>query len=226
LFFLLPSSLLLVPPSATMRAFTTVFSLLVSAAIVSAEEIWIQVGGNTSTNASLVFQPQTVQAKLNDTVYFNFTQGNHTAIQSTFAQPCLPSDESINPYNGFTSGFRLAGNGSNVSYIAVPMLEENYNLTFWFYDYNTCGEGGVGVINPNTTAGANETLEGFERNAVRLNGTATSSSASPSATSPSGSGSSTSPSPSTSNTPSSGERNAVLGGLAALPLVLAAFALQ
>jgi len=33
------------------------------------------------------------------------------------------------------------------------------NHTFWFYDYNECGEGGVGVINNDESS--NETLAGF-----------------------------------------------------------------
>jgi hypothetical protein len=33
------------------------------------------------------------------------------------------------------------------------------NHTFWFYDYNTCGEGGVGVINNNESS--SQTLAGF-----------------------------------------------------------------
>jgi hypothetical protein len=43
--------------------------------------------------------------------------------------------------------------------MSVPIIEENENHTFWFYDYNTCGEGGVGVINNNESS--SETLAGF-----------------------------------------------------------------
>ena len=67
---------------------------------------------------------------------------------------------------------------------SVPILESNVNQTFWFFDYNTCGIGGVGAINFNTSS--TETLDGFVRNAERLNGsTSTSTTAHPTSTSPS-----------------------------------------
>ncbi|OCH90589.1 hypothetical protein OBBRIDRAFT_793143 [Obba rivulosa] len=207
-----------------MRVAVVVASLL---AAVSAKNIIITVGGNTTTNGSLVFQPQEVHAELGDAVIFNFTLGNHTATESSFAQPCTPINESITPMNGFDSNFRLAGNGSNPSILPVPILIQNVNTTFWFYDVNTCGEGGVGVINANDSS--TETLAGFVRNAIRLNGTnATSSSAAPSSTGGSVSGSSTSSSSSSANpstTSSAAQRGVVLGGLGVLPMVLAALVL-
>ncbi|KAH9944777.1 hypothetical protein B0H21DRAFT_445078 [Amylocystis lapponica] len=203
-----------------MRLFSSVFSLLVSAAVVSAADIWVQVGANTTNNASLIFQPAEIHAGLNDTIYFNFTSGNHTATQSSFSQPCIPAIDSSPSFNGFDSGLRLASNGSNVTFLPVPLLPENYNVTMWFYDASTCGEGGVGVINPNDSS--TETLAGFSRNAIRLNGTATSSSVAPSSTAPSSSSSS----PSASTSPNAAGRNAVLGGLSAIPLIIAALALQ
>ncbi len=49
--------------------------------------------------------------------------------------PRLPSSQSLSP----------------------PAIE---NQTLWFFDYNTCGEGGVGAINVNESS--SQTLEGFE----------------------------------------------------------------
>lgn len=175
------------------------------------------------------------------------TLGNHTAIQSTFAGPCIPAHESNITINGFDSGFRDAGNGTAITILSVPILPQNVNTTMWFYDYNTCGEGGVGVINANDSS--TQTLEGFEvcdelwrlesvthlracctsrpqRNAVRLNGTGslTSSSAASSATSPSGtSGSASSSSTTTAKT--SAAHHLVVGGLSVLPLIAAALTL-
>ncbi|KAF4598681.1 hypothetical protein EYR38_007089 [Pleurotus pulmonarius] len=157
-----------------MTPFSAITALLAFVACVAAKDIWIQVGANKTNDATTVFQPQRVTAKLGDTVMFNFTNGNHSATQSTFSAPCIPAHDSNITINGFDSMFRDAGNGTAVTILAVPMLPENVNKTMWFYDRNTCGAGGVGVINndENTT----ETLDGFERNAVRLNGTASSSS--------------------------------------------------
>jgi plastocyanin len=37
-----------------------------------------------------VFTPNTVNAKVGDTILFEFVSGNHSITQSTFAHPCLP----------------------------------------------------------------------------------------------------------------------------------------
>ncbi|KAF5348646.1 hypothetical protein D9758_006760 [Tetrapyrgos nigripes] len=137
------------------------------------QTIWVTVGLNTTNNASAVFQPANIKANLGDTVIFNFTQGNHSATQSTFDTPCIPAHETNITLNGFDSGSRIHQNNSAViDILSVPILEENFNMTMWFYDVNTCGEGGVGVINSNDSS--TETYDGF-RNAIRLNGTQSSS---------------------------------------------------
>ncbi|KAL1761093.1 Le.flp1-like protein [Schizophyllum commune] len=138
------------------------------ASLAAARDIWIQVGGNTSDNASAVFQPQQVTAQLNDIVFFNFTQGNHTVTQSLFASPCIPANLANSTINGFDSGFRDAGNFTAITQLSVPITPQIENQTLWFYDYNTCGEGGVGGINVNDSD--YENLEAFTRNAERLNG--------------------------------------------------------
>ncbi|KAL1731038.1 Le.flp1-like protein [Schizophyllum commune] len=138
------------------------------ASLAAARDIWIQVGGNTSDNASAVFQPQQVTAQLNDIVFFNFTQGNHTVTQSLFASPCIPANLANSTINGFDSGFRDAGNSTAITQLSVPITPQIENQTLWFYDYNTCGEGGVGGINVNDSD--YENLEAFTRNAERLNG--------------------------------------------------------
>ncbi|KAL1675565.1 Le.flp1-like protein [Schizophyllum commune] len=131
------------------------------ASLAAARDIWIQVGGNTSDNASAVFQPQEVTAQLNDIVFFNLTQ-------SLFASPCIPANLANSTINGFDSGFRDAGNFTAITQLSVPITPQIENQTLWFYDYNTCGEGGVGGINVNDSD--YENLEAFTRNAERLNG--------------------------------------------------------
>jgi len=85
--------------------------------------------------------------------------GNHTATESTFDNPCIPAHDTDASINGFNSGFRNTQPGTSGSILAVPIIIQNVNHTFWFYDYNTCGEGGVGVINSNESSG--KTLAGF-----------------------------------------------------------------
>jgi hypothetical protein len=87
------------------------------------------------------------------------TNGNHTATQSTFDNPCIPAHETNTSINGFDSGFRYTEPGTAGTILSVPIIEQNANQTFWFYDYNTCGEGGVGVINGNESS--SQTLAGF-----------------------------------------------------------------
>ncbi|THV05160.1 hypothetical protein K435DRAFT_618206, partial [Dendrothele bispora CBS 962.96] len=136
------------------------------------------VGLNTTNNASAVFQPASVKANIGDTVMFNFTQGNHSATQSIFEVPCKPAHDTNVTINGFDSGIRIQSNQTGPSILSVPILSENVNMTMWFYDVNTCGEGGVGVINANDSTGA--TYDGFVRNAIRLfgDGSSTTSSSS------------------------------------------------
>jgi plastocyanin len=142
------------------------------------ETVVITVADVTSSNATSVFTPSQVTAAEGATVLFNFTQGNHTATESAFFAPCEPLNYT-NGTNGFDSNFQVANVSASIFPIAtVPILVQNDNMTMWFYDVNTCGEGGVGVINlvAGDPATSGQTLAGFIRNAIRLNGTTTTSS--------------------------------------------------
>ncbi|OBZ69566.1 hypothetical protein A0H81_10266 [Grifola frondosa] len=222
--------------------------LFAAVAAVTSKDIVITVGHNTTDNATTVFEPAEVHADIGDTVTFNFTLGNHTATQSTFGAPCVPIHDTNSTINGFDSMFRDTVNGTAITTLPVSIID---NSTLWFFDFNTCGDGGVGVINANDSSTA--TLAGFQvrplrssrslgradmaaqRNAIRLNGTAsqTSSSASPSSTSPGSQSSSSngsvsgSANPSTTSKSSSAgaERAVRIGGLAVVPLILIALAL-
>jgi hypothetical protein len=144
--------------------------VLASACMAAAEVIVVTVGGNGPT----IFVPQRVVAALGDVVMFNckvfscpyhdlistaVTNGNHTATESTFSDPCIPAHETDVTINGFNSGFRNTETGTSDSILTVPIIPQNEYHTFWFFDYNTCGEGGVGVINNNESS--SETLAGF-----------------------------------------------------------------
>ncbi|GAW00571.1 fasciclin-like protein [Lentinula edodes] len=170
-----------------------------SSAAASAQTIIVTVSNASSaTNASSVFSPDQITAGVGDLVLFNFTEGNHTATQSAFFAPC-ESVNYTNGTNGFDSNFVVVPTNFSLELdgafpiLAVPILESNVNITMWFYDVNTCAEGGVGVINlvAGDPATSGDTLDGFRRNAIRLNGTSTSSSSSHSSTSTSSSSSST-----------------------------------
>ena len=61
----------------------------------------VTVGGPNK----LFFSPSNISAQVGDTVTFRFQQKNHTATQSTFAQPCVGLTESSTSGEvGFDSG--------------------------------------------------------------------------------------------------------------------------
>ncbi|KAI0827999.1 hypothetical protein BC628DRAFT_1409507 [Trametes gibbosa] len=206
-----------------MRSFSLAVAILSAVVAASAKQIVITVGANTTDNGTFTFTPASVNASIGDVVLFNFTEGNHTATQSTFASPCIPAHETNITINGFDSNFRPTNNGTAITNLPVTI---NSNDTIWFYDAATCAVGGVGGININESS--TETLDGFRRNAVRLNGTATSTSASGSATatSPSGTGSGTRTSGSASPTGTNdAERTVVRAVAAAIPMAVVALLL-
>ncbi|KAG6857187.1 hypothetical protein H0H87_008252 [Tephrocybe sp. NHM501043] len=153
------------------------FTLAAAVCTVAAKTIVITVGGNTTNDATTVFKPNVVVANEGDTVLFNcellsyrffdhcldplfppVTNGNHTVTQSTFAFPCVPAHTTDSTVNGFDSSFRDAGNEQAITTLSVTV--DDPDKTIWFYDYNTCAQGGVGAVNLNKTS--TETLDGFQ----------------------------------------------------------------
>ncbi|KAJ3505974.1 hypothetical protein NLJ89_g7131 [Agrocybe chaxingu] len=216
-------------------AFIFVAALVASA---YAKTVVITVGGNTAENPGAVFQPQSVVAEEGDVVLFNclyilpgrpshpnpypfnaVTRGNHTATQSTFASPCIPAHITNETINGFDSSFRNAGNGTAIT--ELPVVITDPNTTIWFFDASTCALGGVGGININQSSW--ETLDGFQRNALRLNGTNSSASASHTSASRTASATATSPA-STGNTATSAANRAIAIGASAVVPALALLA--
>ncbi|KAH9067636.1 hypothetical protein EDB87DRAFT_1677942 [Lactarius vividus] len=196
----------------------SILLVLASVYLAVAETIVVTVGGNTTGDGTTTFTPQLIVAKRGDVVTFNFTAGNHTATESTFSNPCIPAHETDATINGFDSGFRNTTPGSAGSILTVPILEQNENHTFWFFDYNTCGQGGVGVINSNESS--LETLAGFVRNAIRLNGTNSSDATSGTSTSTRTSTSATTSS-SAPKSSSAAERAFEIGAVGVVPLFIA-----
>ncbi|KAJ7496926.1 hypothetical protein FB451DRAFT_1549945 [Mycena latifolia] len=192
----------------------------------------ITVSNNlTASNGTNVFSPQVVNASLGETVLFNFTQGNHSATQSTFAVPCVPAHDTNSTINGFDTDLRPAGNGTSITTFVIVMNPDIVNTTLWFYDKSTCGIGGVGVINAGNVSATLQPIDAFVRNAIRLNGTGTATSASHSATgssssgTDSGSGSGSSPSSGSSDTGAAPRAFPLAPVLAVLPLLLLGAAL-
>jgi plastocyanin len=89
-------------PTSTPTGSSTVTSAVGSASPTStmATDHKVVVGGST-----LTFTPANITAQVGDTVTFQFMQKNHTATQSTFADPCRAlTSTSTSGQIGFDSG--------------------------------------------------------------------------------------------------------------------------
>lgn len=122
--------------------FSTIFfaaTALAGAAV--AENHIITVSNKT---AGLVFSPESLQAAQGDTVTFRFWPKNHSIAQSTFQQPCAPSN------NGFWSGFVPTTSTESIANWTFTYEVKNASAPVWFYcsQGRHCQSGMVGVINP------------------------------------------------------------------------------
>jgi plastocyanin len=111
------------------------------------------VGGT----GNLSFQPSTVVAQPGDTVTFEFHQKNHTATQSTFADPCKPMAA------GFNSGFEPVGD--TATEFPTYTVSVNDTKPVWVYcaQANHCSSGMVFAVNAATTG---NTFEAFRAKAM------------------------------------------------------------
>ncbi|KAF7783292.1 hypothetical protein Agabi119p4_2668 [Agaricus bisporus var. burnettii] len=113
---------------------------LASALVTSAADFNVTVGANNQ----LVFDPTSVTVQNGDTVHFEFVSKNHSATQSTFANPCARLD------GGVDSGFlNVADNVPSVWSFTV----NDASSPFWFHcaqtsPANHCQTGMVFAINP------------------------------------------------------------------------------
>ncbi|KAH7889990.1 hypothetical protein F5I97DRAFT_1949095 [Phlebopus sp. FC_14] len=132
----------------------------------------VVVGGS-----SLAFSPSNISAQVGDTVTFQFMQRNHTATQSTFADPCRPLTlTSTSGQVGFDSGFMPVS--ANATTFPTYTIQINNTTPVWVYCKQTshCGQGMVFSVNA-IESGPN-TFAAFKARAIQLNGTATTTSTS------------------------------------------------
>ncbi|KAK4505151.1 hypothetical protein PRZ48_003114 [Zasmidium cellare] len=109
----------------------TALSLLLG--VTAAQRVHvIDVGG-----ADLVYSPNAIFAGIGDLVSFNFLQKNHTVVESSFANPCVPLDD------GIFADFHVGGSGSFT-------IELKDTKPHWLYcaQAKHCQAGMVAVINP------------------------------------------------------------------------------
>ncbi|KAI5862355.1 Cupredoxin [Durotheca rogersii] len=117
----------------------------------------VQVGGP----GGLIFVPDQVKANVGDMVVFEFLSQNHTATQSTFAEPCTPME------GGMDSGFQPNVNNTIVPAPQVAMqVMTTEPLWFFCKQGPHCGRGMTFSINP--TAEKSQAL--FQAKAIQQNG--------------------------------------------------------
>ncbi|KAF1917326.1 Cupredoxin [Ampelomyces quisqualis] len=121
--------------------FTSILAAAAFSGAAIAENHVVAVANKTG---ALVFVPDTVNAAEGDTVTFKFWPKNHSVAQSTFAQPCTPSN------NGFWSGFVPTTDSEKVANWTFTYEVRNASAPVWFYcsQGRHCQSGMVGVINP------------------------------------------------------------------------------
>ncbi|KAF2119932.1 Cupredoxin [Lophiotrema nucula] len=122
----------------------------------------VQVGG---PNGSTVFMPNNVQAQPGDLVQFQFNAKNHSVVQSTFDQPCIPIQNVMaNKTDAFFSGFmpnnRTFGTVSTAGLLTYTIRVMDAK-PIWFYcsQAKHCQAGMVGAVNAATTG--NKTMQAF-----------------------------------------------------------------
>ncbi|KAF2816061.1 Cupredoxin [Mytilinidion resinicola] len=120
----------------------------------------VQVGG---TNGSTIFSPNSVIAAAGDLVQFQFNKKNHSVVQSTFDQPCVPIQNVMpNKTDAFFSGF-MANNhtfgASGVQLVYTIRVKDTKPIWFYCSQAKHCQSGMVGAINAATSG--NKTVQAF-----------------------------------------------------------------
>ncbi|EJD04171.1 uncharacterized protein FOMMEDRAFT_106669 [Fomitiporia mediterranea MF3/22] len=100
-----------------------------------------------SSSGALMFDPEAIFASPGDQVVFTFQQKNHSAVQSSFADPCGPKD------GGFNSGF-FPVDASTTANFPTYTITVNDTQPIWVYcaqaagtPTSHCGKGMVFAVN-------------------------------------------------------------------------------
>ncbi|EJF62640.1 hypothetical protein DICSQDRAFT_154474 [Dichomitus squalens LYAD-421 SS1] len=133
-------------------------------------------------NGALTFSPSNLTAQVGEQITFQFTAKNHTATQSSFADPCAPlSETSTIGQVGFDSGFMpVAANATDFPTFTITV---NDTAPIWVYCKQTnpashCKAGMVFSVNAPTSG---NTFSAFLQNAMGSSASASSGGSSASA---------------------------------------------
>jgi len=144
-------------------------STIVALASLTASALGAQIDVTVGGAGVIAYNPSSVTANVGDVVVFHFQQKNHTATQSTLANPCTHLD------GGFDSGFVPVAADATAPFPVAQFTVKDTNPV-WVYCKQTghCGQGMVFAINPGNN------FDTYKANAMATaNGT---SSATPSST--------------------------------------------
>ncbi|QRV86024.1 SH3 domain-containing protein [Ceratobasidium sp. AG-Ba] len=134
--------------------------LLIPAAL--AFDYTIGVGKDETTGkVGMGFDPSSVRPQPGDRIVFEYRAGSHSAVQSTFKDPCIPMA------GGYNSGVQTVADGTPVDASGLPTtvyIVQDTNPV-WFFDQagGLCTKGAVFSINPELTG--TQTAGQFRANA-------------------------------------------------------------
>ncbi|KAJ7682882.1 hypothetical protein B0H17DRAFT_1075241 [Mycena rosella] len=127
----------------------SVYVALLFLPFVLAGDFTVGVGKDENTGKKgLGFDPSSINPQVGDTIVFEFRSGSHSAVQSTFANPCTGS-------GGFNSGVITVDDSLGVDAPDLPTVRLVVNDTqpLWFFDEagGLCNKGAVLSVNPSIT---------------------------------------------------------------------------
>ncbi|CAE6517637.1 unnamed protein product [Rhizoctonia solani] len=127
-----------------------VAALLLAVPSVLAFDYVVGVGKDETTGQlGMGFDPSSVRPQAGDKIVFEFRAGSHSAVESTFKDPCIPKA------GGFNSGVITVADGTPVDSKGLPTKEYIVQDTnpVWFFDQagGLCTKGAVFSINPELT---------------------------------------------------------------------------
>ncbi|CAE6413959.1 unnamed protein product [Rhizoctonia solani] len=130
-----------------MRVFA---ALLLAAPSVFAFDYVVGVGKDETTGQlGMGFDPSSVRPQPGDRIVFEYRAGSHSAVESTFTDPCIPKA------GGYNSGVITVADGTPVDVKGLPTTEYIVKDTnpAWFFDQagGLCTKGAVFSINPELT---------------------------------------------------------------------------
>jgi len=122
--------------------------LLVAASLVSAEDFRIVVGKGENGTPAFVYTPNQVKAKVGDRINFEFHVKNHTATQSSFAEPCTRQRNTVTKELGVDSGFMpVPPNATAIPVWSIEVKQDKAPIWLFCNQGNHCNSGMVFAIN-------------------------------------------------------------------------------